>query len=357
VVRVRVLVTGGTGFVGSHSVAALLAQGHHVRLLVRSPDRIAAALEPLGVDPEVDHVVGDVTDPASVATALAGCDAVLHAAAVYKIDARAHREIARTNVAGADIVLRAAVERGLDPVVHVSSTVALLQRRATVTPDSPLATARSVYVRSKADSEAVARRLQDGGAPVVIVQPGAVFGPHDPHLSDFMRRLRDILRGLYPMWPRGGHHHVDVRDVASVHAAVMEPGRGPRSYLVPGQFVDAKTMFATLRALTGRRLPNIVVPAWLVLPTTWVASKLQRITPFHLPLEHEGALVTLYATHYDDSRTREEFGIQPRPLAETYADAIRWLHETGRISTRQAGQAAAADAKPRKRDPLQDQPS
>lgn len=340
----RILVTGGTGFVGSHSVAALLAQGHHVRLLVRSSERIAPALEPLGLSGDIDHVVGDVTDPASVVDALDGCDAVLHAAAVYNLDSRAYGETARTNVFGAETVLGAAVDRGCDPVVYVSSTVALLRRRSTVTPDSPLTDARSVYVRSKADSEAVARRLQDGGAPVVIVHPGGVLGPHDPHLSDQLRRLRDILRGLYPVWARGGFQQVDVRDVARVHAAVMEPGRGPRRYLVPGRFLDGKTMFTVLRAVTGRRLPHVIVPAWMALPMTWVATQLQRITPFHIPLEYEGVLITSYATHYDDSRTREEFGIQPRALEETYTDAVRWLHQTGRISTRQAGRAAATGA-------------
>lgn len=338
----RILVTGGTGFVGSHSVAALLAHGHDARLLVRSPDRIAPALEPLGVARDLDHVVGDVTDPEAVANALAGCDAVLHAAAVYSLDARAYRETARTNVAGAESVLRAAVARGCDPVVHVSSSVALLHRRATVTPDSPLSTVRSAYIRSKADSEAVARRLQDEGAPVVVVHPSAVLGPHDPHLSDQMRRLRDIVRGLYPMWPSGGYHQVDVRDVARVHAAVMESGRGPRRYLVPGHFLDGATMFGTLRAVTGRRLPSVILPSSIVLPTTWIASQLQRITPFHVPLEYEGALIASSATRCDDSRARNELGIQPRAVEETCRDAIRWLYQAGHITARQAGRVATA---------------
>ena len=325
-------------------------------MLVRSPDRIAPAIEPLGVDADIDHVVGDVTDPVSVSAALADCDAVLHAAAVYNLDARSYRETARTNVAGAETVLRAAVERGCDPVVHVSSTAALLRRRATVTPDSPLADARTVYIRSKADSEAVARRFQDDGAPVVIVQPGAVLGPHDPHLSDQMRRLRDILRGLYPMWPSGGYHQVDVRDVASVHAAVMEPGRGPRRYLVPGRFLDGNTMFATIRGITGRRLPNIILPPWISLPVTRIATQMQRITPFHIPLEYEGALISAYATRYDDSRTREETGVQPRPLDETYADAIRWLHQRGWISARQAGRAATTHSRSGEGDLRHDRP-
>ncbi len=262
------------------------------------------------------------------------------AAAVYNLDARAYPVIARTNVAGAQTVLRAAEEHGCDPVIHVSSTLALLRRRATVTPESPLSDTRSVYVASKVASEAVARTLQQDGAPVVIVQPGGVLGPDDPYLGDGSRRLRDILRGRYPVWPRGGAHMVDVRDVARVHAAALTPGAGPRRYLVPGHFVDGRTMFTELRAVTGRRLPHMVVPATMMLPFVWAATKAQRVLPFHLPMEYEGALVTGYGTRCDDSRTRQELGIQPHPLAETYRDTVRWLYHGGHITARQAAAAA-----------------
>jgi nucleoside-diphosphate-sugar epimerase len=314
-----------------------MAAGHEIRLLVRSPDRIAPALGPLGVTRPVDYMVGDITDLGSVSRALAGCDAVVHAAAVYNLDSRAHRAIARTNVAGAETVLRAAVEYGCDPVVHVSSTTALLRRGLTVTPDSPLSDLRSMYAASKAASEAVARTLQQDGAPVVIVQPGAVFGPDDPHLGDGSRGLRDILRGKFPVWPSGGFHMVDVRDVARVHAAALTAGGGPRRYLVPGHFVDGRTMFATLGALTGRRLSPIVVPATMMLPLAWAASKVQRIAPFRLPLGYEGVLLNGYAAHCDDSRARQEFGILPRPPEETYRDTVRWLYHGGHITAHQAG--------------------
>jgi dihydroflavonol-4-reductase len=84
---------------------------------------------------------------------------------------------------------------------------------------------------SKAEAERVARRYQQAGAPVVITYPGGVLGPHDPHLGDHLRRVRNILKGRYPMIPSGGYLIVDVRDVAKVHAAVLEPARGPRRYL------------------------------------------------------------------------------------------------------------------------------
>ncbi|MGA5304084.1 NAD-dependent epimerase/dehydratase family protein [Nucisporomicrobium flavum] len=333
----RVLVTGGTGFVGSHTVAALVGGGHEVRLLVRSPDRIAPALRPVGIAEPVDHVVGDVTDRGCVERALDGCDAVLHAAAVYSLDSRAYAKIKETNVRGAETVLTAAVQHGCDPVVHVSSFVALIQRGATVTAGSPLSTARGVYVRSKAESEAVARRLQDDGAPIVIVYPGGVLGPYDPHLGDQVQRLRNVVRGRYPSWPSGGYHQVDVRDVAKLHAAVMTPGAGPRRYVVPGHHVTGETMFTTLRAVTGRRLPHVISPARMMLPFTAMATAAQRVLPVHLPAEYEGVLLHAYDTRFDDSPAREELGVHPRPLVDTYRDTVRWLYDTGRLTARQAG--------------------
>jgi nucleoside-diphosphate-sugar epimerase len=233
--------------------------------------------------------------------------------------------------------------------VHVSSSVALLHRGATSTPDSALSATRGAYGRSKVASEAVARELQADGAPVVITQPGGVLGPHDPHLGDQTGRVRNILRGQYPMWPTGGSHAVDVRDVAEVHAAVMTPGRGPRRYLVPGHHVDGRLMFATLRAVTGRRLPCLFLPAGMMLPVAWVASGAQRVIPFHLPIEYEGALIYRYDTRYDDSRARQELGVRSRPLAETYADTVRWLHGTGQVTDRQAGAAVSPPADVRRR--------
>jgi dihydroflavonol-4-reductase len=137
----RVLVTGGTGFVGSHTVAALVEGGHEVRLLVRARQRVAAALAPLGLQAaDLDTTVGDVTDPAAIDQAVRGCEAVVHAGSVYSLDSRDAGRIRQVNVRGTDLVLGAAHRAGLDPIVYVSSIVAMLPSGGrTLTPDSPAA--------------------------------------------------------------------------------------------------------------------------------------------------------------------------------------------------------------------------
>jgi dihydroflavonol-4-reductase len=198
----RILVTDGTGFVGCHTVAALREAGHEVRLLVRKPERLAPALEPVGVDPDrMDAVVGDVTDAALVREAVAGCNAVVHVAGVWSLDPRRAGEIQRVNAPGTENVLSAAAEAGLDPIVHVSSYSALLPRRSERPLDggSPVGAPPGPYAASKAASEAVARGLQDEGAPVAITYPGMVWGPHDPHVGETSRLALQVLAGRLPL--------------------------------------------------------------------------------------------------------------------------------------------------------------
>jgi nucleoside-diphosphate-sugar epimerase len=219
----KVLVTGGTGFVGTHSVRALLAAGHAVRLLLRDPARVHT--------PEVEVAVGDVTDAAAVARAVAGCDALLHGASVYSFRRGRYADMRRVNVAGTRIVLEAGLAAGCNPVVHVSSFVALLggtPRGGVLTADSPIGAPMGVYAQTKRDSDALARELQAGGKPVVITYPGSVWGPDDPYLGESCQMALHIARGHTPLTSTGRFCVVDVRDVAAVHAvAPVRPATSP----------------------------------------------------------------------------------------------------------------------------------
>ena len=330
-----VLVTGGTGYVGSHAVAALTQAGHRVRILARSPDNVTAALAPLGVA-GVQTSVGDVTDPVTVEGALAGCEAVLHAASVFSLDARRADEMGAVNVRGTENVLGAAHRLGLDPIVHVSSELALLPpaKGQVLTPDSPVTQPPWPYSRSKADSELVARRYQDSGAPVTTVMPTAMWGPHDPHFGEGVTLASDVLKRRFPIVPPGGMHIADVRDVAAALVAVMEPGRGQRSYLIAGHYISMADIMSTLADLTDRRLPFVTLPSWFLAAFGRTANIVQRRLRTRLPWTGEGIWVLNCAARCDDSKARAELAYEARPLRDTFADTIRWLVEVGHLSPR-----------------------
>lgn len=335
----KVLVTGGTGFVGACVVAALVEDGHDVRLLVRRAEQVATSLAPYGVGPEQLEGVrtGDVLDADAVADALAGCDAVVHAAAVFSLDSRRADEMKRTNERAAELVLSAACERGLDPVVHVSSTVALIRFGGSGA-DLPLGDMTSTYSSSKVASERVARRLQDEGYPVVTVYPGGVMGPHDPYRGEQSERLRWMARGTFPLYPRGAMHWVDVRDVARVVRAVLEPGRGPRRYVVPGHHIDTKTMYTTLARVQGRRRPYVAPPTPVVRMLTKSMDVVQRRLPgrMHMPSDPEGVDMLVRDTRMYDEPARTELGVEPMPFEQSLRDTVQWLVDSGRLPARYA---------------------
>jgi nucleoside-diphosphate-sugar epimerase len=336
----RVLITGGTGFVGSHTAAAVVRAGHDPRLLVRRPERIPDALTPLGID-EPDTVIGDVLDSDSVQAAVEGCDAIISAAAAYSLDPKKARAVLATNARATEVVLSAAAGAGLDPIVHVSSYVALLPSDTVLGPDTPVGEGGPAYARSKAESELIARRHQAHGSPVVTTYPGAVVGPHDPYFGDSAFTLAMVLRNRTPFALAGGWPIADVRYVADAHAAILEPGRGPRRYLLGGHYTAWRELYASLRRLTGRRLPALPTPGFLARGSGRAMDGLQRMIPARLPFGHQGAWIITRGAHTDDAATNRELGVEPPPLDQTLTDTIRWMVQAGHLPPKLAGDVAA----------------
>jgi dihydroflavonol-4-reductase len=338
----RVLVTGGTGCVGSHTVAALVQRRHDVRLLVRNPARVPTVLGPHGIEEAVETIVGDVTDADAVGRALEGCDSVIHTAAIVALDRRRDEEIARTNVRATELVLQSARKLELDPIVHVSSVAALLPANGTVLrPDDDVGRAVGSYARSKVDAERLARAMQDEGAPVVITYPGGVWGPNDPTQGEQIKTVVNFLKGgVIPAATSGGMPVVDARDLGAVHAACIERDRGPRRYMAGGELLSTARLVDILRAVTGRRLVRVPLPTSVAVAIGTASDLVQRVLPVTLPLTHEAMVTLTSGVPCDNSRTTQELGIEFRPVAETLTDTIRWLYETGGLTARHVGRLA-----------------
>lgn len=337
----RIFVTGGTGFVGSHSVAAFVAHGHAVRLLARTPAKVPQVLGPLGVSLDrVEVVAGDATDEATVARAMAVCDAVFNCASMVSLRRRDGAVVRHVNERIAATVLGSAARLGIDPVVHVSSISALLPPQApggSVDHESPVGSPPGAYMQSKAAVDAAVRR---SGAPVTMTYPTMVIGPHDPTLGEGMATVAAVLRNRVPALPPGGMEIVDVRDLATVHAAVMVRGAGTRRFVVAGTHRAVRELLDDLRRLTGRRLPAVSVPSGVAEAACRLGEQVQRVIPLPGPVSSAALWVLMLDPRSDDRPTRDELGVVLRPLDETLADTVRWMAGSGVISRRQAGRLA-----------------
>ena len=323
----KVLVTGGTGFIGSHTVAALVRHGHDVRLLARTPARVGPVLEPHGVGVEV--VQGDVTDTRSVVAALDGCDAVVHAAAEIPLGSGPTADV---NVIGSRTVIGEAVARGLDPIIYTSTvTVYLPTTEAIVTPASDLATPRSAYGTSKREVELFVRELQAEGAPVVSFLLGGVYGPTSPHLEGSFHALISALDALM-LTPPGGTGVVDVRDAADMLAKAVEPDRGPRRYLAGGQYVTWIEWTDVLSKAAGVEVcrQEVSVDQMLDLGREFDEQRL-RGQVVDIPLSEEVAEIMTGGAPTDDSGTLSDLGVAYRPLIDTFRDTVDYLRSIGRV--------------------------
>jgi len=326
----KVLVTGGTGFVGSHAVAALLRHGHEVRVLARTPQRLPAVLEPLGVQAEA--VRGDVTDPGSVAAALDGCSGVLHTAAEIGVGG-AGGQTSDVNVVGTRTVLSEALAAGADPIVYTSTITAYLPSQDdVVTPASALAEPLSAYASSKRDAELLVRVHQDRGDPITSVTLGGIYGPASPHLDGSFQAVLSAL-GSMMLVPPGGLGVVDVRDAAELLARSMEAGRGPRHYLAGGQYVTWAEWTELLGEAAGVDLHGHVVTAEDMIEMGRQFDRQRELGTVDVPLSEEAAVIMTSGVPTDDSATLADLDLAYRPLLDTFRDTVAYLRAGGHLPT------------------------
>jgi dihydroflavonol-4-reductase len=341
--NVRVLLTGASGLLGSHTARALNDAGHSVRALVRDAAKAERVLARLGVA-GVELVRGDVTDRLGVRAALAGCDAAVHAAAIPSLDPRDRELVMRTNARGAEHVLESACDAGLDPVVHVSSVAALFPPAgAVMTSDDEVKSPHDAYAASKAAAERVARALQAKGHSLVIFYPGQLVAPFDPTVADGVRFLLTYLeQGVIPLSP-GGMPLVDARDIARAIAAAMKPGLGPRRFMAGGHFLGFDELAVLLEQITGRGLVRLPMSGAL----TRVIGRVSDATRRWLGVSLGGATtestqILTRGVPSDDSRLERELGVRLRPARETLADALAWLCAEGVLDAKHAPRLAAS---------------
>jgi dihydroflavonol-4-reductase len=336
---VKTLITGATGFLGSHLVHGLVAREGASGFRVFSQSR-SEALAKLGVE----VLTGSVTDPAAVARAVDGVSHIYHLAGFVSRKPEEGPRMYQVHVEGTRLLCSAARAAGARRIVlaSTSGTIAVSER-ADEKPDEscppPLSLiSRWPYYASKYYQEEAARRACEGGPELVIVNPSLLLGPGDDRLSS----TRDIVTFLardIPMTPPGGLNVVDVRDVAAVLPAAMERGRHGERYLLGGHNWSFADYFGRLERLTKVPAPLLRAPKGRIsYYATQVQAALYRKVGRTPPVEPEAVEMATYYWYFDSTRAGQELGFLARDAAETLHDTVTY------IRTHILGRPAAAAA-------------
>jgi dihydroflavonol-4-reductase len=330
------LLTGGTGFVGSHLARALLAAEHETALLVRTPAKVERVF---GSDlaHRFEVIPGDMTDETAVSRALSLRDAVIHAAGVVALERKHAARVIHDNRRGLELVVGGAVAATLERVFYVSSTVALYRTgQPSLTTEMVGDVEQSAYSRSKIDCERYVRSLQAGGAPIRTTYPAAIIGPDDPGLSEANRGILAFFRDAAVVTD-SGLQMVDVRDVAAAHVRLLEAPTGTGRHLLGGHFLPWATLADLLEEITGRRLRRWSIPGSVMRATGAVADVIKHVWDFQFPLSREAMRFMTQWVPVEALPGDAAHRFASRDPRETLGDTLRWLAGAGHIAPDRLG--------------------
>jgi dihydroflavonol-4-reductase len=342
----NVLVTGATGFVGSHVARQLVDAGNSVRVLVR------AGSNPLLIqDLPVERFEGDLRDLLPLGRAMKGIRRVFHVAADYRLWSRHPQEIYQSNVEGTRSLFEAARQNGVERIVYTSTvaTMAVPVASGALPNEETHATLDQMvghYKRSKFMAEMDAIKAAADGLPVVIVNPTTPVGPGDWKPTPTGRIIVDFLNGKMPAYVDTGLNVAAVEDIAAGHLLAAEKGRIGERYLLGGRNMTLKEILDTLAAIAGRPAPRVRLPHAVAIAAAHASEFYARVTGREPQIPLEGAKMSRYRMFVASDKAARELGYAPGPVEPAFERAVRWYRDHGSLagaqSTKRVARAHAA---------------
>jgi nucleoside-diphosphate-sugar epimerase len=316
----KYFVTGATGFIGGRLVRALVARGHEVNAVVRNP-ATAQDLAALGVNIQA----GDITDKDSMRQPMTGVDGVFHLAAWYKIGVK-DGQAEQINVGGTRNVLELMRELGIPKGVYTSTLAIFSNTHGQVVDESYRFDGKhlSKYDRTKWEAHYhVALPMIQQGLPLVIVQPGVVYGPGDPSaMGDTLRQYLQRKLPLVPQKTAFTWAHVD--DIAEGHILAMEKGKPGETYIIAGPAHTLVDALAIAEKATGIPAPRMQAPPALMKAMAGAMGLVERFVKLPDAYTSEGLRVSAGVTYLgSNAKARRELGYMPRPLEEGLPETLR----------------------------------
>lgn len=317
-----IFLTGGTGFLGRHLVPALCRAGFSVRVLTRHPEQNPW----LKHYPHVEIIPGDLLDSEVVAKGMQGCQYVIHAGGMFRFWGD-EAEFAKTNALGTEHVLAAAVHANIERLIHIS-TIAVIGEPdpSRIVDETHPAHPADAYQRSKWQAEQAAMRyLADYQLPVVVLRPGAYYGPLGRYAFNRLF-FKDPMRGII-MQVNGGRYIIFPTYIADVVQGVMkglEQAKIGEVYNICGDWISHKDAFDIVCQEANLHWPRLPIPGWLGINTARFLEGLSKITrtePFW-PLNLRSYVYNNWRVSSD--KARHELGFVPTDFREGARKTIAW---------------------------------
>ncbi len=323
------LVTGATGFLGSHVARQLVARGDTVRVLVRASSSNRAIS-----DLSLEYVTGDLRDAASLDRAMNGVQRVFHVAADYRLWAKHSKDIYESNVGGTKNVLAAAKRAGVRQLIYTSTVATIAVERPELPNEFTEAKLEEMighYKRSKWMAEQEVLSAAKEGLPVIVAMPTTPVGPWDWKPTPTGKIILDFLNGKMPGYVETGLNFVGVEECAAGHLLVSEKGKVGERYLLGAENLTLKEVLDTLAKITGLPAPGIKIPHGVALGVAYVGSAFSRLIGKEPGIPVEGVKIARHKMFVDPSRARRELGFQPGPVAAALERAVRWYQANGYV--------------------------
>ncbi len=322
------LVTGATGFIGSHIARKLVQRGENVKILLRKSSQTKNI-----DDIDVERVYGDVLEPDSIEEALKDCDTLYHTAGIASFRKEDYQKMEDINVQGTKNVMNAALEAGVNKVVHTSSIAAigtdLSGGIANEDTKYELSYLGVKYLDTKRAAEEEALGMCDKGLQVVVVNPATVIGPGDIYLSSTAFILW-FYQKKYPGYMEGTLNMVDVEDVAEGHILAAERGRVGERYILGNANFTLLELFKLLEELTGVPRPKMKIPYFMALASGYFVERILGLSfPNYSTMDVDSVKLSRLRWHFDSSKAVNELGYAPGDIKESIRKTLQWFKENG----------------------------
>ncbi len=336
------LVTGASGFLGSHVTRQLVARGESVRVLLRASSNNRAI-----ADLPLEYVTGDLRDAASLTRAMNGVQRVFHVAADYRLWAKRKQDIYDSNVGGTKNLLDAAKRAGVTQFIYTSTVATIAVDRPehpTEFTDAKLDEMVGHYKRSKWQAEREVLDAAKQGFPAIVAMPTTPVGPWDWKPTPTGKIILDFLNGKMPGYVETGLNFVGVEECAAGHLLISEKGKVGERYLLGSENLTLKEMLDTLANITGISAPKLKIPHGVALGVAYASTAFSRLLGREPGIPVEGVKIAQHMMFVNATRAQKELGFKPGSVAAALERAVRWYAENGYVSPRRAKKIAATRA-------------